>query len=320
MSRYDNIECPVCKRLFEDGDDIVVCPECGTPHHRECYNSIGHCVNRNLHKAGYSFDDDESSKGDSDDIVRVAKKILQNSGENTEEKAAVPPVNVQITPDYGVMYINDPDTIDGESVSDVAAAVRSNVPRFIRAFKKLEGKKKFTWNWSAFFFGSFYFFYRKIYRQAIMFISLGVTLLLASNFAMMKFAPKCTELFTEYANQTNASSLPDRNALAEKIMASSDYKNAVIVSAVFFGAIFILRIIEALFADRIYKSTVSSLIKRVRSRIDEGATISSPMGNESELNLSQEQMIRYYLSSKGGVSFFAPMIAFLAVQMLMRVI
>ena len=34
MSIYNNCVCPVCKKQFEDGDDIVVCPECGTPHHR----------------------------------------------------------------------------------------------------------------------------------------------------------------------------------------------------------------------------------------------------------------------------------------------
>lgn len=55
MSIYNNCVCPVCKKQFEDGDDIVVCPECGTPHHRECYNSIHHCANADLHSEGYDF-------------------------------------------------------------------------------------------------------------------------------------------------------------------------------------------------------------------------------------------------------------------------
>ena len=25
-------KCPVCNKQFKEGDDIVVCPECGTPH------------------------------------------------------------------------------------------------------------------------------------------------------------------------------------------------------------------------------------------------------------------------------------------------
>lgn len=37
MPSYKNEKCPVCNQEFKDGDDIVTCPVCGTPHHRECY-------------------------------------------------------------------------------------------------------------------------------------------------------------------------------------------------------------------------------------------------------------------------------------------
>ena len=42
---YRGQHCPICGKEFCDGDDIVVCPECGTPYHRECYKTAGHCVN-----------------------------------------------------------------------------------------------------------------------------------------------------------------------------------------------------------------------------------------------------------------------------------
>ena len=41
--------CPVCKKTFVESDDIVVCPECGTPHHRSCYASIGRCALSSKH-------------------------------------------------------------------------------------------------------------------------------------------------------------------------------------------------------------------------------------------------------------------------------
>lgn len=53
---FTEYQCPVCGKQFENGDDIVVCPECGSPHHRECYESIGHCFYENRHTEGYSFD------------------------------------------------------------------------------------------------------------------------------------------------------------------------------------------------------------------------------------------------------------------------
>ena len=50
---YYNLPCPVCGGVFKDGDDIVVCPECATPHHRECWHSNGCCVNSELHSTDF---------------------------------------------------------------------------------------------------------------------------------------------------------------------------------------------------------------------------------------------------------------------------
>ena len=44
VMNYQGVCCPVCGKPFQEGDDIVVCPECGAPHHRECYKSLGHCA------------------------------------------------------------------------------------------------------------------------------------------------------------------------------------------------------------------------------------------------------------------------------------
>ena len=42
-------KCPVCDAYLFDNDDVVFCPECGAPHHRECYHSIGHCAFESTH-------------------------------------------------------------------------------------------------------------------------------------------------------------------------------------------------------------------------------------------------------------------------------
>lgn len=43
MFFYEGYTCPVCGKAFEETDDIVACPECGAPHHRECWQREGHC-------------------------------------------------------------------------------------------------------------------------------------------------------------------------------------------------------------------------------------------------------------------------------------
>lgn len=52
MSNYLGYECIICKKKFNESDDVVVCPECGTPYHRECYEECGRCVNEELHRTG----------------------------------------------------------------------------------------------------------------------------------------------------------------------------------------------------------------------------------------------------------------------------
>ena len=50
---YNNQTCPVCGKVFGESDDVVVCPECATPHHRECWTANGKCANNDLHESGY---------------------------------------------------------------------------------------------------------------------------------------------------------------------------------------------------------------------------------------------------------------------------
>lgn len=55
MSRFDNKLCPVCRKPLTDKSDIVVCPECGTPHHRSCYLALGHCGVEQYHASGFEW-------------------------------------------------------------------------------------------------------------------------------------------------------------------------------------------------------------------------------------------------------------------------
>ncbi|MBQ8209057.1 MAG: hypothetical protein IJZ35_00530 [Clostridia bacterium] len=50
---YTGIDCPVCNQKFNADDDVVVCPVCGTPHHRSCWNETGICQNAHRHSEGF---------------------------------------------------------------------------------------------------------------------------------------------------------------------------------------------------------------------------------------------------------------------------
>lgn len=59
-------KCPVCSKNFHEDDDIVVCPECGAPYHRECYKEKGKCIFTDLHQKGETWhEEDDNSDEDS---------------------------------------------------------------------------------------------------------------------------------------------------------------------------------------------------------------------------------------------------------------
>lgn len=52
---YKGNICDGCGRVFDENDDVVVCPECATPQHRECYNKNNCCVNEHLHAENFEW-------------------------------------------------------------------------------------------------------------------------------------------------------------------------------------------------------------------------------------------------------------------------
>ncbi|MBR5827439.1 MAG: DUF2628 domain-containing protein [Clostridia bacterium] len=53
--KYINSVCDGCGLPLREDDDIVVCPECGTPQHRECYKKENRCVNVHRHSEGFEW-------------------------------------------------------------------------------------------------------------------------------------------------------------------------------------------------------------------------------------------------------------------------
>lgn len=52
MPKYIGQSCTSCQEKFTEKDDIVVCPDCGSPYHRECYEKEGKCISADLHSSG----------------------------------------------------------------------------------------------------------------------------------------------------------------------------------------------------------------------------------------------------------------------------
>lgn len=65
--RYKDIECSACSKKFDDNSDVVVCPVCGAPHHRECWIAAGKCAHEAEHASGYRWEFPQSPIEDVED-------------------------------------------------------------------------------------------------------------------------------------------------------------------------------------------------------------------------------------------------------------
>jgi len=200
MADYTNLTCKACGEKFSENDDIVVCHICGTPHHRECYKSLGHCVNEEWHEQNVAYNIDEEreklephKEGDSKEEKKDSEKICSRCGQVNDEQAlfcskcgrplnfnlgsAQEPNNPRIFVAPPFIAHNPEDEIEGVKVWKLTAAVRENSFRFISNFKALSQKKsKTSFNFGAFFFTPYYFFFRKMYGIGIIAFILDVIL------------------------------------------------------------------------------------------------------------------------------------------------
>lgn len=72
MSQHEK-QCVYCKaKLFSD-DEVVYCPVCGAPHHKDCYNESGHCALEHFHGTADEYDPHPENKETDGEIHRDRK-------------------------------------------------------------------------------------------------------------------------------------------------------------------------------------------------------------------------------------------------------
>lgn len=233
IMNYTGIKCPVCEKELKEGEDIVVCPECGAPHHRECYKSIGHCAMTELHEKGIAWENPnlKNNKTGSDQIFcpncgkanPAENELCENcrsalhpkdTVDFSEESRMYAQARTQSSPPpqregYGTgipltqdelfsqfLGINGENDLIGDvPVKEFIFYVQQNYFYFLRIFKLLcQRTKAVVFNWSAGIFTYLYFFYRKMYK-------LGALLLLVM---FITYIPSLM-LYSNYYKQLYAS-------------------------------------------------------------------------------------------------------------------
>lgn len=173
--RYLGEKCPFCKTNFTDESDTVVCPECGTPHHRECYNELGNCFNKELHKNGFIYSSqNDSSKEPAKKAVNIDED-KDEIGSETEQKEAkdgkgFPPFGYVQT--ESITPQTDMDGITGEEYANfLGASAKRYMPRFF--FLQRTGKKMMA-NLFAFLLPFTFAAYKRMYRLAAVLLAVNI--------------------------------------------------------------------------------------------------------------------------------------------------
>lgn len=291
-----NDKCPVCKNNFAQEDDVVFCPICGTPHHRECYNSIGHCFNSPKHGTDFEYKSETAQVSENDALPNDETKnennndyyIPENSDFNTESEQSE----------------NNPNTISGFTISDIRAIVRTNTERFVPLFLK---NKKFSWNWGGLFFGPYYLFFRKMYKQGSAFLAVSLIVQYFLNGIFVKEISAFTSFINaNYDAIKQLYTTPDAELI---IKIQEAYQPVLPMMYILLGTGLIIHIIIALLADRFYKTRILNILGMINDKLGSGRMFSSITPMLDDNKLSQADMKKLYLGKLGGTSLLSPVVA-----------
>ncbi len=294
-SEFKGLSCARCKSYLFEEDDVVFCPVCGAPHHRACYNALGHCALEELHGTENEYSrkkaepEEESENSSSADTVKC-----QMCGEeydasfNRCNKCGAPNIS-RITgfPQFDFLggVPNGLDLGDGVTADEAKQFVLSNTHRYIPKFAKLNKSRKKSWNWLAFITPSGWLLSRKMYKSGIIAIVLTVI---------------STILSYPFYSAINVS---ETTVIATTVDMLKMFNEAgpvaifmLILSLALDAAI---RLIPAFFGDYWYKNYVISSIKKIEKSGEEK--------NEA-------------FRKKGGVSFILLMLGIFIPNFIVRII
>ena len=217
--RYENQPCPVCQENFGVSDDIVVCPVCGTPHHRECYKKNGECGNFEKHNDGFRWAPEKADEPMNEPVnnANPVPPFMAGQPFNSQDASSTVFFGNGTNP----LSLFPKEMEDGVSTDEVAEFVGLNAPKYVQNFFYTKSHKR-TFNWGAFFFTPYWFFYRKMYKLGAIF--LAITLLLSVGFSFM---PPVQKLYSDMTEWTEKYAIEDLEDMSEEeIINANDERNA----------------------------------------------------------------------------------------------
>ena len=284
--------CPVCNAECKFDDDIVVCPECGTPYHRTCYDSVGQCVNKEKHSENFFYKRPSCSQNDAEvnnstpnsdsseikKCPRCFEEIPENSSVcnncgyqfSSDNKTGTILFNgFPLMPPFDPLFGMDKDeTINDLKVSELAQFIRGNLLYYIPVFKSIAEKNKSRFNFSAFLFSGAWFLYRKLYKIGIALTSTTFLLSKISTFIKFTYA---NDILISIFKSIGLSSLSELTLDKFYLLLNSFYalpmaqKFIVFLPDIIQIINFIIMLVSGFIANKVYYKNSCSKIKKIKT-------------------------------------------------------
>ncbi len=235
---------------------------------------------------------------ESDDDKENANAETSLPGNSEEQMEQFLTHTIMNSTGYGVTEKNDeglfkgpyPDDmkIDGIHANTMGAFIARNAEKYIEKFRKISSGNKLSFNWAAFVFSPYWFFYRKLYKPGIIFMTLKLCLSILSTPVSLEFA----EYYSSFMQK-------DFEAMSEQALLEAFDKLYVLAEPVFIwmGIMFLLNLVAGFAANLLYRRyTVAQLTK---------------IENEPNRNRKLTDLLKF-----GGVAPLIAMTSFLAEEVL----
>ncbi len=285
MGKYTGVPCAYCNKEFTENDDVVVCPICGAPHHRECYQKCGHCANEANHASGKEWQNPKQKQDQPPNgqlcprcgainppegifCQYCGTKLVGSDPSQTAPSGGfqvpphhhnpIPPQQPEqrppqaggnaplITP-VGKVYPDD--SFDGVSAKEISIFVGPNARYFLTNFKIMQATgRNMTLNWPSFFLNFCYFAYRKMYGLTMAAITALLVIGIPRLLYIYEFCKYYLSAYYNYPITYNASLIA---SLEPWLMASNLLQ-------------FVLLLVLSLFFNRYYYKYVIKSIKKIR--------------------------------------------------------
>ena len=279
MPKYYGCPCEGCGKPLTLQDDIVVCPDCGAPYHRDCYEKLGRCIHFPAHAAGYEwkfpYQDSELCT-----CPACGERTLRTETHCRCCGALLPPEGAQEPADrsdaddhseefdYSTFYRQFQETgapqaepmrqtyqaafgkeevMDGIPCKDWAAYIGSASPAYLSTYCRMQLQhSKISMSFSALLFGPFYFFYRKAWKPAFAFLAAEILLTLPTLINLMQI--------------TGSSLAP---GLSDSAL--------VLLSRVCSVLSFLLMVVRGMYGKWFYRKSAAEKIRRIRAEFPDDA-------------------------------------------------